>query len=130
MESDQMSDNHVSMPAPENIIDTPIVVTDDTINEFIDTYPIVVLDCHAEWCGPCKMLSPLIDKLAKEYAGKVVFVKLDIDKNPETSKLHDIQAVPTILIFMEHEFFSGISGLPSETELKQEIESSLVEQKE
>jgi len=61
--------------------DSPVVVTDSNINEAIAKYPFLLVDCWAEWCGPCKMMGPVLDKLAKEHQGDIVFAKLDVDSN-------------------------------------------------
>jgi len=81
--------------------DVPIKVSDEDFNEFIHQYPIVVVDCWAAWCGPCLMVAPIIDGLAKDYAGRVVFGKLNVDENPRTAIRFGIMSIPTLLI-MEH----------------------------
>lgn len=83
----------------EAIIDHPLVITDKTFVETIKRYPLVVVDCWAPWCGPCRMISPVIDELAKEYAGRVVFGKLNVDENPKTAAEYAIMAIPTLFIF-------------------------------
>ena len=79
--------------------DKPVEVTDANYAEFIGKYPIVVVDCWAPWCGPCKMLGPVIDELAVEYKGKIVFGKLNTDENRAISQKHGIMSIPTILFF-------------------------------
>ncbi|MBE9546498.1 MAG: thioredoxin, partial [Proteobacteria bacterium] len=61
--------------------DCPISVTDENIDDAITKYPFLVIDCWAEWCGPCRMIGPIIEKLAKDYKGDIVFGKLDVDGN-------------------------------------------------
>jgi thioredoxin 1 len=81
--------------------DVPITVSDENFNEFVQQYPIVVVDCWAPWCGPCLMVASIIDSLAKDYAGKVVFGKLNVDENPRTAVRFGIMSIPTLLI-MKH----------------------------
>jgi thioredoxin 1 len=88
----------------------PVKVIDETIDEFIHKYPIVVLDCWAEWCGPCRMIAPIIDQLAKEYSGKIVFGKLNVDENPEGARRFDIMSIPTLLIFKDGKLIDRIVG--------------------
>ena len=61
----------------------------------------VVVDFFAEWCGPCKAMAPALEAVSKEMAGKIKVVKLDVDQNPETTQAYRIQAMPTLLLFMD-----------------------------
>ena len=76
------------------------MVTDATFDKEVlkSTEPVVV-DFFAEWCGPCKAMAPALDQLAKEMAGKVKIVKLDVDHNPDATQKYRIQAMPTLMIF-------------------------------
>jgi thioredoxin 1 len=67
--------------------------------EVLDSAVPVVVDFFAEWCGPCKAMAPALDQVAKEMAGKVKIVKLDVDQNPGTTQQYRIQAMPTLMIF-------------------------------
>jgi|YelNatPaOPRAMG01_1025707.scaffolds.fasta_scaffold02368_15 thioredoxin 1 len=88
----------------------PVKVVDEEVDDFIHKYPIVVLDCWAEWCGPCRMIAPIIDQLAKEYAGKIVFGKLNVDENFESARRFGIMSIPTLLIFKNGELIDRIVG--------------------
>ena len=88
----------------------PIAVTDNSLNQFISQYPLVVIDCWAQWCGPCRMLSPIIDQLASELQGKVVFGKLDTDQNPIISQNMGISSIPTLLFFQHGHLVDRVSG--------------------
>ncbi len=79
----------------------PIIVTDDTFQSIVQKYPVVVIDCWAEWCGPCHMVSPVIEKLAAELSGKVIFGKLNVDENQFIPTKFGIMSIPTLLIFKE-----------------------------
>jgi thioredoxin 1 len=83
----------------EDIIDHPVTITDSTFVETVKRYPLVVVDCWAVWCGPCRMIAPVIEELAKEYAGRVVFGKLNVDENPRVAAEFAIMAIPTLFIF-------------------------------
>ncbi|MCD4820526.1 MAG: thioredoxin [Methanococcoides sp.] len=90
--------------------DAPIHVTDADFNEFISKYPITVIDCWAEWCGPCRKLIPIIDALAREYQGKIVFGKLNTDENQMVARNFNITAIPTLLVFKNGKDATQIVG--------------------
>ncbi len=94
---------------------TPIQVTDDNIDELSTKYSQLVVDCWAEWCGPCRMLGPTIEELAGEMQGKVVFGKLNTDENRKIPRQYGIMSIPTILYFKEGEVVGKTVGaLPKE----------------
>jgi thioredoxin 1 len=97
-------------------IDKPILVTDENFNQVIQLYPLMIIDCWAPWCGPCRMISPVLDEMAKDYAGKVVFGKLNVDENPRTAMQFGIMAIPTLLIVKNGNVVDRIVGaVPRET---------------
>lgn len=103
--------------------DVPIVLTDADMEQALIDYPKLVVDCWAVWCGPCKMVAPTIEALAKEKAGEIVFGKLDIDNNMQTGMKYKISAVPTMLVFKNGEHVGSILGaLP-----KQQLEGKITE---
>lgn len=79
--------------------DTPIHLLDTDIDETIKKFQTIVIDCWAPWCGPCRMIGPIIEELAKEMQGKIVFGKLNVDENPQTSMKYKIMSIPTMLVF-------------------------------
>jgi len=83
----------------EMVLNKPIEVTDSTFKETIENHPLVVVDCWAPWCGPCHMVAPIIEELARDYAGKILFGKLDVDENPATAMQYQIMSIPTLLVF-------------------------------
>jgi len=88
----------------------PIEVTDENFDEVINKSELVVIDCWAPWCMPCRMLAPVIDELARDYAGKVVFGKLNTDENRETVMRFGIMSIPTLLIFKNGKLVDKIIG--------------------
>lgn len=101
--------------------DSPVVVTDSNIDEAIAKYPFLLVDCWAEWCGPCKMMEPLLDKLAKEHQGDIVFAKLDVDSNNATAAKFGIRSIPDLLVFKDGEKVGDIIGAMPENVLMEKI---------
>jgi len=96
--------------AGRSMPDSPIQVTDSDFESLIQEYPLMVVDCWATWCGPCRMLAPVIDELARDYAGRIVFGKLDVDENPRTAMNFGIMSVPTLLIVKNGKLVDQIVG--------------------
>lgn len=96
--------------AGRSMPDSPIHITDSDFESLVQKYPLMVIDCWAAWCGPCRMLTPVIDELAKDYAGSVVFGKLDVDENPRTAVNFGIMSVPTLLIIKNGKLVDQIVG--------------------
>lgn len=97
----------------------PVVVTDASFDAFVAVHPVVVVDCWAAWCPPCRAMSPIIDELSHKWAGKVTFAKLNTDENRETAGRFAIRSIPTLLIFKNGEFIDQIVGLPPKAQLVQ-----------
>ena len=88
----------------------PVKLSDADFDAFVAKYPIVVVDCWAPWCGPCRMVAPVVDALAKEWTGKVVFGKLNTDENADIPGKYRISAIPTILVFKGGKLAETIVG--------------------
>ncbi|RPH48699.1 MAG: thioredoxin [Desulfobacteraceae bacterium] len=89
----------------------PLVVTDNNFSEKVLKSPIpVLLDCWAPWCGPCRMIGPVIDEIAGEYSGRFRICKLNVDENPGTSAKYNIASIPTMLIFDRAELKDRLVG--------------------
>ena len=100
-------------------------ITDNNFKEIISSKKPVLVDFWAPWCGPCKMLSPILEKLATEFGEKVDIVKLNVDENPQTASNYNISSIPTMLIFKEGEIIGQKVGSGSLGELKKWIEESI-----
>ncbi|MDG6228665.1 MAG: thioredoxin [Candidatus Thermoplasmatota archaeon] len=94
----------------EQMPNTPIEMTDADINNKIKQYDTVVVDCWAPWCGPCRAIAPIVEDLAKELQGKVVFGKLNVDNNQSTAMDYGIMSIPSLLIFKNGKLVDKIVG--------------------
>lgn len=91
-------------------------ITDSNFNNVISKNKTVLVDFWAEWCGPCRMISPIIEELANEYEGKAIIGKLDIDSNQESSVKYGVRSIPTILTFKDGEIVDRqVGAVPKET---------------
>ena len=106
----------------ENMPDTPIKVTDADFDETVKKYDTVVVDCWAPWCGPCRMVAPVINELSKEMQGKIVFGKLNVDENQITSMKYQIMSIPTLLIFKNGNLVDALIGAYPKEILKKRLE--------
>jgi thioredoxin 1 len=99
--------------------ETPVqVVTDATFASEVETHTgAAVVDLWAPWCGPCRVLGPIVDDLAREFDGRVKVAKLDIDNNPETTARYGVRSIPTLLFFRDGRLVETVVGLRSKHEL-------------
>ncbi len=104
----------------------PMEVTDEQFEQEVlkDDLPVMV-DFWAEWCGPCKIVSPMVEELAEEYSGKIKFVKLDTEENFNTPDQYGIRSLPTLMIFKGGEQVDQIFGARPKAELKSFLEKAL-----
>ncbi len=93
--------------------------------EVLDNDGLVVIDFWAEWCGPCKMIGPIVEELAQEYEGKAKIGKVDVDKNSDVSMKYGIRSIPTILFLKNGEIVDKQVGLTSKEGLKAKIEAQI-----
>ena len=85
----------------------------------------VLLDFWAEWCGPCKMIAPILDEIASEYQDRVKIAKLNIDENPQTPHKFGIRGIPTLILFKNGEVAKQVVGALPKARLQQELEPAL-----
>jgi thioredoxin 1 len=104
---------------------TPVVITDSDFDTVVKKYPVVIVDCWAVWCMPCRMLEPIVESLAKKYTGKIVFGKLNVDKNKKIAMKYSIMSIPTLLVFKNGKNIDRIIGAMPEPVLESRIKQYL-----
>jgi thioredoxin 1 len=104
-----------------------IQLTDDTFDkEVLESTQPVLVDFWAPWCGPCRMLSPVVEEIAKEYVGKVKVAKLNTDDNPNAAGRFKIMAIPTLLFFKSGKLVEQRAGVMSKADIKKLLDGLLV----
>lgn len=104
----------------------PIEITDSNYSEILGSQKPVLVDFWAEWCGPCKLIGPVVEELAKEYDGKAVIAKVDVDSNPAVSAKYGIRSIPTLLFFKNGEIVDKQIGAVPKSILAKKLEAQLV----
>nr|2YJ7_A Chain A, LPBCA THIOREDOXIN [synthetic construct]2YJ7_B Chain B, LPBCA THIOREDOXIN [synthetic construct] len=103
-----------------------IEVTDENFEqEVLKSDKPVLVDFWAPWCGPCRMIAPIIEELAKEYEGKVKVVKVNVDENPNTAAQYGIRSIPTLLLFKNGQVVDRLVGAQPKEALKERIDKHL-----
>ncbi len=101
-------------------------VTDENFNtEIMNSDIPAVVDFWAEWCGPCRMVSPVVEELANDYKGKIKVAKMDVDKNRETPTRFGIRNIPTLIFFKGGEVTQTIVGVQPKSQIEEEIKKLL-----
>ncbi len=99
-----------------------LIITDATFKkEVVESTTLTLVDFWAEWCGPCRMLAPILDELASTYEGEVKFTKLNVDENPETARAFGIRSIPTVLFYRDGKVVDQAIGLLPKKELERRI---------
>lgn len=99
-------------------------VTDGNLEEVLNTDKLVVLDFWAEWCGPCRMIGPMIEELSEEFKNEVVVGKVNVDENSTTSAKYGIRNIPTILFVKNGEIVDKVVGAQPKAEFVKKIEAN------
>ncbi len=106
--------------------ETVASVTSDNFEETVlQARNLVMVDFWATWCGPCKIVSPVVEELAKEYEGRVLFAKVNTDENPDLASQYKIRGIPTLMFFRDGEEVDQIVGAVPKAQLKSKIDSLL-----
>ena len=100
-------------------------ITDTNFNDVLNTDQPVLVDFWAEWCGPCKMIGPVVEELASEYEGKAVIGKVDVDNNPGVSAKFGIRSIPTLLVFKGGEVVDKQIGAVPKSVLSQKLDAQV-----
>lgn len=96
-------------------------LTDENFDEEINKNPLVLVDFWAEWCAPCRIIAPLIEQLAGEYQGKLLFGKVNVDENPSTASKYRIMSIPSLLFFKEGKLVDKVIGAVPKNYLVEKI---------
>jgi thioredoxin 1 len=108
------------------VSDSIVHVTDESFeDEVLKCNEPVLVDYWADWCGPCKMIAPVLDEIASEYAGRIKVAKLNIDENPNTPPRYGIRGIPTLMLFRQGEVEATKVGAVSKSQLTAFIDSNL-----
>ncbi len=101
--------------------DHTVTVTDATFNEVVASSTPTLVDFWAEWCGPCHLVAPAVEEIAREYADRVKVGKMDVDANPSTPQRFNIRSIPSILFFKDGELIDMVVGALPKSSLEQKI---------
>jgi thioredoxin 1 len=108
------------------VSDNIVYLTDDSFqNEVLESSEPVLVDYWAEWCGPCKMIAPILNEIAAEYQGRIKVAKLNIDENPQTPPRYGIRGIPTLMLFKDGNVEATKVGALSKSQLTAFIDTNL-----
>lgn len=108
----------------ENIKE-PLDLDDSNFAQTINKYPLLLVDFWAPWCGPCRMMSPIINQVGKEYIGKLVVGKVNVDENPNISRQFGISSIPTLILFKRGQAVNNIIGSVSKSRIDEMVKIHL-----
>jgi len=109
----------------ENLSGQIAHLTDSNFHEFVSRNRLVLVDFYADWCMPCRMLAPIVEELAKDYAGKVFVGKINVDENPATANLFQVFSIPTLIIFKLGREVERITGFIPKSQIEAKLKRYL-----
>ena len=104
---------------------SPLVISDENFDQIIGDNSLVIVDFWAEWCGPCRAMNPIIEEMSSIYGDKLVFAKLNVDKNPVTPSKYGISSIPTFLIIKNGQVMTSIIGAVTQEIFEEKINEYL-----
>jgi thioredoxin 1 len=116
----------VATKAMMSSITEPIVLTDSNFASEVTRYSIMLVDFWAPWCGPCRMVSPIIEQLSREYSGRVAFGKVNVDENQRIAASFGIQSIPTLMIFKGGKAVDVIIGAMPKPQIEMKLKQQLL----
>ncbi|GAB3970153.1 thioredoxin [Spirosoma terrae] len=102
-----------------------VEATDANFNELINSDKPVLVDFWAEWCGPCKMIGPVVEQLAGDYEGKAIVAKMDVDQNAQIPAKFGIRSIPTLMVFKNGQLVDKVIGAVPRNVLEQKLQAAL-----
>lgn len=106
--------------------DSILHVTDSSFeDEVLKSEQVIILDFWAEWCGPCKMIGPILEELAEQYKGKLTVAKINIDDNQTTPQTYGVRGIPTLIIFKDGDVVATKVGAASKSQLEAFIDTNI-----
>ncbi|HJU79823.1 MAG TPA: thioredoxin [Nitrososphaeraceae archaeon] len=106
-------------------IKEPLDLDDSNFIQTINKFPLLLVDFWAPWCGPCRMMSPVIDQVGKEYIGKLVIGKVNVDENPNISSQFGISSIPTLILFKRGQAVNNIIGSVSKSRIDEMVRTHI-----
>lgn len=106
-------------------ITAPLNLDESDFTQTINKFPLVLVDFWAPWCGPCRMMSPIIDQVGKDYRGKLVVGKVNVDENPNISRQFGISSIPTLMLFKSGQAVNNIIGSVSKSRIDEMVRMHL-----
>ncbi len=113
---------HVSLMAAGSIA---VEATDANFNELINSDKPVLVDFWAEWCGPCKMIGPVVEQLAGDYDGRAIVAKMDVDQNSQVPAQFGIRSIPTLMVFKNGQLVDKVIGAVPRNVLEQKLQAAM-----
>jgi len=106
-------------------IKEPIILSDSTFFETINKFPLMLVDFWAPWCGPCRMMSPIVDQIGRDYPGKLAVGKINVDENQLIARQFSVSSIPTLILFKRGKLLNKIIGAVSKNRINEMVKMHL-----